>query len=58
MTELLVMKMFTLLYKVPSKVSLYGSFSLKIAGLVEYAYSKGNHKFHYLTAEIEEKHAY
>ena len=34
MTELSVVK-FTLLCKVPSKVSVYGIFSLKIAGLVE-----------------------
>ena len=35
MTEFLVMKSFTLLCKVPSKISVYGRFSLKIAGLVE-----------------------
>ena len=36
MIELSVMKSFTLLCKVPCKVSLYGSFSLKITGLAEY----------------------
>ena len=35
MTELLVVKSFTRLCKVSSKVSVYGSFSLKIAELVE-----------------------
>ena len=35
--ELSVVKSFTLLCKVLSKVRLYGSFTLKIAGLVEYA---------------------
>ena len=34
-TKLSVVKSFTQLCKVPSKVSVYGSFSLKIAGLVE-----------------------
>ena len=34
-TTLSVVKPFTQLCKVPSKVSVYGSFSLKIAGLVE-----------------------
>ena len=38
MIELSVMKSFTLLCKVPSKVSLYGGrFSMKLAGLVKYA---------------------
>ena len=44
--ELSVVKSFTLLCKVHSKVSLYGSFSLKFAGLVEYVGGKGKHKFH------------
>ena len=35
MTDLSVVKSFTWLCKVSSKVSVYGSFSLKIAGLVE-----------------------
>ena len=35
--ELSVVKSFTQLCKVPSKVSLHGSFSLNIAELVEYA---------------------
>ena len=35
MTELSVVKSFTWLCKVPSKVSVYGIFSLKITGLVE-----------------------
>ena len=40
MIELSVVKSFTLLCKLPSKVSLYGSLSPKITGLVEY--TKGN----------------
>ena len=35
MTELSVVKSFTRLCKVSSKESVYGSFSLKISGLVE-----------------------
>ena len=37
MIELSVVKSFALLCKVPFKVSLYGSFSLIIGELVEYA---------------------
>ena len=46
MIELSVVKFFTLLCKLPSKVSLYGSLSPKIAGLVEYTKGNGKHKFH------------
>ena len=37
MIELSAVSSFILLRKVPSKISLYGSSGLKIAGLVEYA---------------------
>ena len=47
MIELSVVKSFILQCKVPSKVHLYGSFSLNIAGfIVEYAYKvKGSTNF-------------
>ena len=36
----------TVLCIMTSTVSLYCNFSLKIAGLVQYAKGKGKHKFH------------
>ena len=62
MIELSVVKCFTPLCLMPSKVGLFKNFSLKIVRLVEYEYSKEYYKSQWNTvghmAEIWGKQAY